>query len=220
MPQMYFFAAAAVPNDFATLFISFVSLILLVVLLYIGVFRKNRSAKAEKQQGRDRGKEKVVNAVRSFARQNQFRLISPAPFARNGENAGLDAVVVGYFGVLGVISLGYNGTIYGDANDESWVQVTDDKSRRTFQNPIREAALGVRTVRDALFGEKLKKVPVEVLYVFCDEKVQLALPRSVQPMTLKDFKALLKKDKYQEDCGLDMDKVENALRAALAKQPE
>lgn len=197
-----------------------VSIILLVgvlaVMLYL-TYRKNNADKKSKGKtnGRSDHSDKVVAAMRSFARSNRFRFIAPATIKSNGMEAKLDALVVGYFGVLGVISLGYNGEIYGEANEETWVQVNDGDKRNRFPNPIDETSQAVRTVRDVLFAAKLKKVPVEIMYVFANPSAQLALPRSIAPLTLKSFKSTLNQQKYLDDSGLDMDKVEQALQAAV-----
>ena len=190
--------------------------ILIFVLLLFVVYRQANPKKAKgKGHGRDFNQAKVVAATRRFASQNSFRMITPAKLASNGGTAELDAIVVGYFGVLGVISLGYSGEIYGDSNEENWLQVTPSGERVHFKNPIDESSAAVRVIRDALFGQKMKKVPVEVVCVFPTPDAQIAVPRSLAPMRLKQYKELLKKDRFLEDCGLDLDTVEAALNKAL-----
>lgn len=201
-----------------TIIASVFGLGLFAVLLYVFYRRQNPAKEKGKAHGREFNREKVVNTTRHFASQNSFRFIAPAKLARNGAVAGLDALVVGYFGVLGVISLGYSGEIYGDAADETWLQVAADGTRTRFENPVNEAAAAVRVIRDALFGQKMKKVPVEVVYVFATPDAQLAMPRSLSPLRAKAYKAMLKKDKYLEDCGLDLDTVETALKSALVEK--
>ena len=193
--------------------------VLVFVLLMVVVYRGRNPKKGKgKNHGREFNREKVVAAARRFAGQNSFRFIAPARLAKDGAVANLDAIVVGYFGVLGVICLGYSGEIYGDPGEATWLQVAPDGTRTRFENPASEAAAAVRVVRDALFGQKMKKVPVEVVHVFATPDAQLAVPRSMAPMRLKQFKDLLKKDKYLEDCGLDLDTVETALRSALEEK--
>lgn len=177
-------------------------------------YRKNNPKKG-KQRGRDNQAGRAVSALRSFARSNDSHIIAPAHLVKGERKANLDAVVVGYFGVLGVKALGYNGEIYGSSGDASWLQVSDDGTRTQFPNPILEASGDVRVLRDALFGSKLKQIPVEVVCVFTAKDAQLALPRNTGHLTMKDFKALLRKDKYREDAGHNLDAVEKALRAAL-----
>ncbi|MGD9559678.1 MAG: nuclease-related domain-containing protein [Oscillospiraceae bacterium] len=196
--------------------------IVITVVLSVGVFaamamvlyRKN-NPKEEKPQARSSGTGRAAGKMRSFARSNDFRFLGPATLESGGRTARLDALVIGYFGVLGLISLGYNGEIYGSATDKQWLQVSPDKTREYFDNPVLEAAADVRVIRDALFADKQKQVPVEVVCVFTDRRAQIAIPPKVGYLTMKSLGALLQKEKYLEDAGLDLDRVENAIRAAM-----
>lgn len=205
----------ALTNDVAFLVVTILSLLGFGGIMYFLYRRSQGQGGKSKVRGRSFDNGKTIGAMRSFARKNSFRFVSPAVLQCGDAKMELDAIVIGYFGVLGVISLGYSGEIYGEAGDDNWLQVAEDGSRNSFPNPITQSSAAVRVIRDALFKEKMKRVPVEVVYVFSNEKAQLALPRSIGPMDLKAFKKLLAKEKYLDDCGLDMDKVEEAVRKAL-----
>lgn len=189
------------------------SLGLVAVMLYL--FYRRSNPKRVQQRGRDNQVANVVAAARRFAKENSFRFISPAVLHSGDKVADLDALVIGGFGVLGIKGLGYNGEIYGTAAEKEWLQVTSDKERTHFPNPIIEAAADVRVLRDNLFAARLKQVPVEVVCVFADSGAKLALPRGTGHYSLKEFKELLKKEKYLEEKGLDPDAIEAALRSAL-----
>ncbi|HBU11407.1 MAG TPA: hypothetical protein DEB31_01340, partial [Clostridiales bacterium] len=113
----------------ATLASIFGLLIFVVLMVVIYRRRDGGKAKGKKPQGREFARDKVVSAARGFASANSFRIIAPARLSRGGTVANLDAVVVGYFGVLGVISLGYGGEVYGGAGEDTWLQVGADGSR-------------------------------------------------------------------------------------------
>lgn len=181
------------------------------LLLLYNYYTKHLSRKVF---GRELGKRQVLITVRRFASSNGFRCIEPVKMTRDDQTANLDAVVVGYFGVLGVISLGYNGQVYGEADDDEWVQVGKDKTRHYFQNPIKEAATAARVLRDVLVTANFKKVPVEVIYVFNNQDVQLAIPPTAGHFTPSNFRPYLSKDKFLKDVGLDLDAVEQAIRTA------
>ncbi len=187
----------------------------LVIFIAVVMIWYNGRYRTKKDKGRDANKEKVIGQLRSFARQNQFRYIAPLQMENKGDSVCLDAVLIGYFGVLGVISLGYNGEIYGKAEDENWVQITHKGERNTFKNPEKESAVALRALRNALISEKQKNIPVEVVYVFGDKNAQLGIPRSLGVMRAKDLKNLLGKDKFLDDCGLDLDAVENAIKKSM-----
>ncbi len=188
-----------------------ISIFIAIIYFY---YRKSNPKKT-KRKDRNNKSSRVVGAAKSFARSNGYKCISPATLVRNGAVANLDAVIVGYFGVLGVKALGYNGTIYGSAGDDEWLQVTDEEERHYFKNPLNEAIADVRVIRDALFQVKLKQVQVEVVCVFADPDVQLALPKNTGHYTFKDYKSLLGKDKYLADAGIDIEKIEQVLRESV-----
>lgn len=202
-----------------TLLVVITILASLALLALVGwhYYRKNNPKKYG-GQSRDNRSSAAVSAAGSFARRNSGRLIAPATLESANGTAALDALVIGYFGILGVKALGYSGEIYGSAKEEEWLQVDSDKKRSYFPNPVLEAAADVRIIRDALFAAKLKKVPVEVVAVFTDNHAQLALPRGTGHYNMKEFKALLAKDKYEVDSGLDLDKTEAAIRAVLKQK--
>lgn len=194
-----------------------IAIIIVIGFLAIGLvlwlIYRRQQPKAKKRQSAG-SIANAIGATQRFARSNSFKFISPAIVSTNGRTANLDALVVGYFGVLGVKEFGYNGEIYGSATEEEWLQKNGEDERTYFPNPIRQAALDVRVLRDVLFESKLKNVPVEVVAVFCNKKAQLALPRQTGHYTYKDFKTLLSKEKYMGDTGLDLEKVEAAFRKA------
>lgn len=179
--------------------------------LLIRLIARRRNAPQDKEAGADT----AVAAARRFARSNGFVCLAPAKLTGKGRAARLDAVVIGYFGVLGVKAYGFNGEIYGAPGEEEWLQVSPGGERRKFANPVNEANADVRVLRDVLFTARLKNVPVEVLCVFTDPKAQMAVSRGAGVFTLKAFKAQLEKDKYLEDKGFEPDKVRAALEAAM-----
>ena len=195
------------------------AIVLVVVLLGVValIYYRKKHPRKDKRLGRSDGSRKVVAPARAFARSHRFRLIAPAHLLANKKGAKLDAIIVGYFGVLGVIGLGYNGNIYGAANESERLQINEGGQRTYFPNPMDEASAAVRVIRNTLSSPKLKQIPVEVVAVFTDSTVQLAVPKTAGPHSLKTFKALLHKDKYLDDTGLDLDAVEAAIRAAVVE---
>jgi hypothetical protein len=194
---------------------------IVVVLLVIFAVMKLRiviKGRRDRAKSVKTGARRAVTAAKRFARAVDGILITPATLAQKGRTAELNAIVVGYFGVLGVRALGYNGTIYGRGDEDEWLQVTGSEERVRFANPGRQTAGDVRVIRDALFAGGLKTVSVEVMAVFTDPKVELALSRKAEALTTKSFKAQLKREKYEKDAGVDIKKAVSAIRAALAEE--
>lgn len=204
-------------QDYVILLISALAGVALFGAVIYFYFRK-KNPKKRKQQGREAKSGAGLRVARRFAGAHGYKFISPATLARNGAVAKLDGIVVGYFGVLGIKTLGYNGNIYGSASEEEWLQLGDNEERTYFPNPLLEAAADVRVIRDALFAAKMKQIPVEVVCVFTEPRVQLALPKKTGHYTLKTFKSLLQKDKYLADTGIDIEKVEGILRESILQE--
>ena len=60
--------------------------------------------------------------------------------------------------------------------------------------------------------ENLRGIQVETVCVFTNKKATLALPRGTGHYTLKDFKALLGKSKYEQDKGVDIPQTVDAVK--------
>ncbi len=155
--------------------------------------------------------EAVLRQLRRYAATNDFKVVAPVTAQGSKTTADLDALLVGWFGILGVKCLGYGGTIYGQQGDEEWVQEVNGL-RRVFQNPLRCAEQSARAVRDVLFQAKIKNVPVETIVVFTGKKTELALPRSCGHYTLDQFTTYLKSTRFEEDKKVDVDQVAAAFQ--------
>ena len=147
---------------------------------------------------------KALSAARRFAALHQYQVIAPAQIAKDGKFADLDFIIVGWFGLLCVKCVGLGGQIYGNPGDPMWLQV-DAEKRISFENPMRAAEADTRLVRDT---------PV---CVFTNKNATLALPRGTGHYTLKDFKALLGKSKYEQDKGVDIPQTVDAVKKWLVE---
>ena len=107
--------------------------------------------------------------------------------------------------------VGLGGQIYGNPGDPMWLQV-DAEKRISFENPMRAAEADTRLVRDTLFTANLRGILGETVCVFTNKKATLALPRGTGHYTLKDFKALLGKSKYEQDKGVDIPQTVDAVK--------
>lgn len=152
-----------------------------------------------------------LRAVRTYARLHQYTVLAPAQIAKNGKCADLDCILIGWFGLLCVKCIGLGGQIYGDLNEEMWVQVNGER-RVSFVNPMREAEADTRLVRDTLISAGLRNVSVETVCVFTHPKAELALPRNTGHYTVKTFRALLQKSKYEQDKGVDVSAAAEAVK--------
>lgn len=201
------------------LMIQIAAIVLVVVIFGVAVYLLSPTRQSEKSSkvgplpdDEHENAEAVLRQLRRYAATNEFRVVEPVHIENSKASADLDALLVGWFGVLGVKCLGYGGTIYGQASDAEWVQEINGQ-RRVFANPLKRAEQSARAVRQALFEAKIKNVPVETVVVFTGKKTQLALPRSCGHYTIDQFSAYLKSVHFEEDKKVEVEPVATALSA-------
>lgn len=182
--------------------------VLAVGLAIFMIYYKYKHPTAKNNKGRDYGTQKAVRVLRRFARSNGYRFLAPVPGAPDAQ---VDALAVGVFGVIGLKAYGYSGEIYGTPQDKDWLRVGYEDTREYFPNPILEGNRDVQALRSALQKTKARNVPIEVAVVFTNRKAALAVGRGGGVMKNKEWKALLGRDKYQQEKGVDIDKVWQAL---------
>lgn len=194
----------------------FALIVIVVAIAAFAFFSGNRDDGLEKPRKAKNLNDSKKNAealgvTKRFAALHQYQVIVPAQIAKDGKFADLDFILVGWFGLLCVKCIGLGGQIYGSLEDEMWLQLDGDK-RVSFANPMRAAEADTRLVRDTLFAAKLRNIPVETVCVFTNKKATLLLPRTTGHYTLKEFKALLNKSKYDQDKGVDIPKTVEAVK--------
>ena len=188
-------------------------------LLYFMMRKKPDSdlEKPRKAKNLDGAKKSAepLRLARRYAALHQYQVIAPAQLAKDGKYADLDFILVGWFGLLCVKCVGLGGQIYGSLEDEMWLQL-DGEKRVSFANPMRAAEADTRLVRDTLFSAKLRNISVETVCVFTNKSATLLLPRGTGHYTVKEFKALLGKSKYEQDKGVDIPAAVAAVTQWLA----
>lgn len=207
-------------------------LLLVVVLAVIAVgvwmFVKDKKEKdeaipAEQRKalaapvGRTNEQGRVIRRLKGFAGDNGYEVIVPGRICQGTGVTDFDAIVVGSFGVLAVTSLGYPGKVYGNEKEKLWTQTTN-RGRVSFENPLAVQAAQARMLREVLFENKLRSVPVETMCVFPNSGTELLVPRSTPICRMKEFSAMLRKDHFTDDKKVDIDAVAKALRAAAEKK--
>lgn len=205
-------------NPIVLIVLLIVSVIALIAaaVISIRVLRKAHGVESDKQaqhpaagkmpNDEHKGREAVIRQLNRYASLHDYKVVSPITLTGTHGTTDLDAVLIGWFGILGVKCLGYGGDIYGSLDEESWVQ-TMANARRSFQNPMTRAQQSTRVIRDVLFEAKLKNIPVETVVVFTGKSTQLMLPRSTGHYTEKSFSAYLKTMHFEEDRKVEIEPI-------------
>lgn len=189
---------------------------ILLVTFVPGLFNKEDGPKMPGKAKTGLGSGKLTRMVSHFALRRQYKVLGPCRFEKDGQTAEVDCVLIGYFGVLALKSVGRNGEVYGGVNDDEWLQVVKD-ARIKFENPFNECARAIPLMRDRLEAAKVRGVFLECMPVSTYKKAQLAVPKSAGLLKLSEFSLLLEKQKYMEDKGVDLEKVAAALKPCEIK---
>lgn len=198
--------------DFMELFYILVGVALIITVVIFFLEREKKLPRGRKKENANT----AVTVLKRFAANNSCKVLGPVTLTKGDRTARLDAVLVGWFGVLGIKSYGYNGQVYGNAGEDEWVWVSADK-REKFENPIGECTLAARLMREALMNAGVRAPESEAVYVFTDNKLEMCIPRSLNPMNLSDLRSYLRKDKFQKDRGYDLDVMVAALEPFVEK---
>ena len=198
--------------DFMELFYILVGIALIITVVIFFMEREKKLPRGRKKENANA----AVAVLKSFAANNSCKVLGPVTLTKGDRTARLDAVLVGWFGVLGIKSYGYNGQVYGNAGEDEWVWVSADK-REKFENPIGECTLAARLMREALMNAGVRAPESEAVYVFTDSKLEMCIPRNLNPMNLSDLRSYLRKDKFQKDRGYDLDTMVAALEPFVEK---
>ena len=198
--------------DFMELFYILVGVALIITVVIFFLEREKKLPRGRKKENANT----AVTVLKRFAANNSCKVLGPVTLTKGDRTARLDAVLVGWFGVFGIKSYGYNGQVYGNAGEAEWVWVSADK-REKFANPIEECTLAARLMREALMNAGVRAPESEAVYVFTDSKLEMCIPRNLNPMNLSDLRSYLRKDKFQKDRGYDLDTMVAALEPFVEK---
>lgn len=189
-----------------------------VVLRRVSGVKSERKAKSATPMPDDehKGRDAIVRQLTRYASMQEYKVVEPVNLVGVHGTTDLDALLVGWFGVLGVKCLGYGGDIYGSLDQEEWSQTLNGK-RRNFQNPMTRAQKSSLVIRDVLFEAGIKNVPVETAVVFTGKNPQLMLPRSTGHYTPATFTAYLKSIHFEEDKNVQVEPVAKLFRERSAQ---
>lgn len=190
-----------------------VILVVVVAALAFAVYSFFRGGDKEEKRSR---KSKDLSAQRSAASARRVaeswtharggKVYGPVNIEINGRSMQADFMVVGFYGITAVRCVGYGGEIYGTKDEAEWLHIVKGE-REHVPNPMLGLTEGARVIRDTLFAAKQKNVPVEMVTVFTNDKLKIAVPPSVGFYTVKSWKKNMQRDKYTQDKKVDVDKA-------------
>lgn len=196
--------------------IIFIALLALLVgggLAYLWVYLRNNVLNKE-----GRGAEKkTARILKGFAGIRRFKVLSDVTLKADGKTAHVENMLIGFFGILIVHTLGARGEYYGTLDGENWILSREEgQQRRNFPNPVLEQQRALALMRSILSKRKLYNIPMEYVVYMADKgkKTGLFITHSGEILLPGKLKGFLHKTKFEKDTGLDVNKVAEALTSA------
>ena len=163
------------------------------------------------------GTMRVRGILRRFAGIRSFKVLSGLTFSQKNRTVTIDHILVGFFGVMLITVKNAKGTVYGSGRDKNWVRVVtkhEQEKRGTFANPVFQNQSALEAVREVFISRNIYKIPIENYIVFANKKAVLNTERGLPVLTIRDFKKLLKKEKYSADGDIDVAMITEVLTNA------
>ncbi|MEG0021057.1 MAG: NERD domain-containing protein [Oscillospiraceae bacterium] len=197
-----------------TLVSSIVIALVGAVLVYLFMDDENKKLifKKKVKASDDKGEDNLLKVLKRFASVKNFDVLPKTTLKIEDTQFTFDAILVGFFGTIGISSVNLSGEIYGETNSDQWAQVLEGK-RAEFANPLKEMNGSVRFFKEIYKEEKVKCGSVDSLVVFTSKKVQLYAGKKSPAISIDKLYSKLDVEKYLTDNGGDME----AMKAAIAK---
>ena len=121
-----------------------IAIIIIIIIAIIGTSLSDRGSqeyeRPEARAGRE-GEYIATNIIRKVLRDEDI-LLTNVDISYDGRKAELDNVIINKYGVFIIEVKNYAGTIYGKADDYTWIKSKTDPYGNTFtktvRNPIKQ----------------------------------------------------------------------------------
>lgn len=194
-------------NEYFWIWAIVFAVILLVVLIAVGIiFHKKRTERIGVK-----GEKKVAKKLGPWAMIRNYKVINGLYLPLYDKTTEIDHVVIGFFGIIVIETKNMGGEIYGDVKSKEWTHIMGEQKHKLY-NPVMQNQAHIDCIRHCLAKEKIYNINIDNVVVFANNKVQLYLQRGdATILKLKQLKKLLRKDRYEKDRDVDVDKLYNAL---------
>ncbi len=198
-----------------SLWILGIILIFATLIFFIIFLKKNRINKINNKIGKN-GEKKVSRKLKRYSFTRGYKIINNIYLPLYDKTSQIDHIIIGRFGIIVIETKNLHGEIYGSMFDDKWIQYIGDKKHK-FYNPLKQNQGHIDIIRHIFNKEKIYKVDIESFVVFVDNKVGLNVKKNLPVYKLKKFIKILNKSKYQEDKGLDINKIYDIIESYRVK---
>lgn len=157
---------------------------------------------------------RVGRYLRRWCAVRRYRLLENVAISHKGQRIQTDFIVVGIFGVLFINVFSKDADLYGNDGDALWMVKKSQTDRRTFPNPIDQCDGAIASLRETFAKQKIYKISMEQFYIYPCRRFKCFVADRYPVYPFAKFKALLTRDKYHEEKGIDMEQLESLIRQA------
>ncbi|MCL2056000.1 MAG: NERD domain-containing protein [Oscillospiraceae bacterium] len=156
---------------------------------------------------------KTAAILQKYALIRGFKVLSGVTLRFKGDAFTIENMLVGFFGILIVSTMGGRGEYYGQIDGKQWQRVLGDE-KKSFPNPIAEQDRAVAALRGVLSAKKLYNIPIEGLVYLSSgsKKTSLYVTHGGRILLPGQLAPYLRRTKFDKDTGLDVGKIEAAVR--------
>lgn len=167
----------------------------------------------------------TTGILKRFGRIRGFRTLTDVHLSAGGKSAWIENMLIGYFGILLVRTVGRRGEIYGELDSATWTIVHGESEkgiagkRVSIPNPLQELQQAAALLRAVLSKNKVYNIPIEcVVYITNKSKqTQVFVTNSGEVLLPGKLSGYLGKAKFEKDTGLDIGRIAGILEAEQAQ---
>jgi len=157
---------------------------------------------------------RVGRYLKRWCAVRRYRLLENIEITDKGRRIKTDFIVVGIFGVLFINVFPYDADLYGNDGDAAWMVKKSQADRRSIPSPIDACDRAVSALRESFARQKVYKIPMEQFYIYPCRRFKCFVADRYPVYPFAKFKAVLTRDKYHEEKGIDMEQLETLIRQA------
>lgn len=156
---------------------------------------------------------KTARILSRFALLRGFKVLTNVKAGSGGDAVVIENMLIGYFGILLVRTLGAKGSYYGTLDSDAWTLVRDEK-KTVVPNAVKELEKNAAVLRAVFAKEKIYNIPIESIVYMANrsKKTALYITNNGEILAPGKLGGYLDKTKFEKDAGLDVLKIAAAVQ--------
>ena len=165
---------------------------------------------SKKQENDSKANKNLTKVLKRFATMRNFTVLGKTKIVVDGEEFNFDAILLGFYGTIGIKTVDYSGEVYGQPRDKNWVHMFEGK-KTEFQNPVESLNGSVRFFKDFYKKEKIKGGNSDAMVVFASNTCEAFIGKSDKALQIDKLYNTLNASTYIKDNGASIEDMKNAI---------